>query len=293
MIHLVLALLPIVIPAQAQETRAQAGQELKIDELEITYLANDGFLLEAGPYSVLIDGFVAKKVDDYPALPERVAKRLAAGQKPFRGRVFCLVSHPHPDHFQARLLEQFLDHNERASLISGPRVVARLQEEAKDFTKIKGRVRAMPVDPGRVRVLDLATGFRIAFMQMPHVGELASPNYGHIIDLGGFKILHVGDAEASPEVFSALGFPGPEVDVAIVPFWFFTSEDGIHILDDMIRPGTKVVTHVPKSELELFSARLELDNPDAVLFRRCLDSRTLRRAADAAPEKEESTDSEN
>ena len=46
----------------------QGPPEPKVRGVDVTFLINNGFFLESGEYSVLIDGFVRESVGVYPAL---------------------------------------------------------------------------------------------------------------------------------------------------------------------------------------------------------------------------------
>ncbi len=69
--------------------------------VSVTYLANEGFLLAAGPLQVLIDGLFDDGIDGYPAVPEAIRQRLEAGSGPWAVIDLVLATHHHGDHFDA------------------------------------------------------------------------------------------------------------------------------------------------------------------------------------------------
>ena len=93
------------------------------EPLVLTYLANEGFLVEVGEQSVLIDAFIGMPYAGYPALPKDVLARLRSAAKPFDDVELALTSHVHGDHFQASGIDgrsawrmrRSREHDERAT----------------------------------------------------------------------------------------------------------------------------------------------------------------------------------
>ena len=51
-------------------------------------------------------------------------------------------------------------------------------------------------------------------------------NLGHIIKLGGKKLLHVGDADTSIENFEKFNLDEEGIDIAFLPDWFLLYSEG-------------------------------------------------------------------
>jgi len=265
-----LALLPQSQDESGAPSRVVGGQGIVATEgqLQVVYLANGGFMLRTGNFSILIDAFVKDSVEGSEVLPKDVLQMLQDGQKPFDGFVLALVSHNHPDHFHPRVCERFLKSNSQAALMSTPQVVRQLTKGARDFKSIRSQVTAIGVPEGEPRALDRGPlNMGVEMIRLPHAGESeGTVNLAHIVRLGGFTILHVGDSEPDPEQFKKLDLASRGIDVAIVPYWFYMSEEGVRIINDLVQPTYEIVCHVPPSERELFSARFELENPHVFQF---------------------------
>ena len=54
-----------------------------------------------------------------------------------------------------------------------------------------------------------------------------------MIEVGGRRVLHVGDAEQDPEIFASLDLPSRDLDVALVPYWYLRTKSGRIFLDEM------------------------------------------------------------
>lgn len=80
-------------------------------------------------------------------------------------------------------------------------------------------------------VTDSAAGFEVASYNIPHTWQQRHAqvqNIGYAVKMNGINILHVGDADTDDATFSQYAFG--QIDVMIVPLWFLTGRDGIHII---------------------------------------------------------------
>jgi glyoxylase-like metal-dependent hydrolase (beta-lactamase superfamily II) len=102
---LVLAL--SALPSSGQGEPVVPSPKPRVTGVDVTFLANAGFFLESGRYSVLIDAFLREPTDLFAGLPDAVYKQLVNAQAPFDELTIVLVSHDHPDHAQMRGLEKY------------------------------------------------------------------------------------------------------------------------------------------------------------------------------------------
>jgi SNF2 family DNA or RNA helicase len=134
----------------------------KVLGVDVTFLANAGFLLQSGRYSVLIDAFLREPTDIYAALPDDIYKQLVNAQPPFDKLMIVMVSHRHPDHVQMRGLEKYLGKNNQAQLMTSPEVLLALKEHARDFPAIQRRLSSIPTVPGVINKLETYSGCILA-----------------------------------------------------------------------------------------------------------------------------------
>jgi L-ascorbate metabolism protein UlaG (beta-lactamase superfamily) len=280
-----LALTGATLPQQSGETpqgdptrRMVGGSGIVASEnqVQVMYLANEGFLLRSGNFSILIDAFIKEAHDGHEALPKKSLRQLQSGKKPFNGFIFALVSHAHPDHFDPRVMARFLGANKKAALMTSPDVATRVAEVAQDISLIEQQVKYIRCVPGVPKSLDRGPmNMGVEFMLLPHAGDESGEvvNYGHLVNVGGFKLLHMGDAAPSKAAFAPFDLGSKEIDIAFVPYWFFMSEEGIDIIDSVIKPRYTVVCHVPSAEKELFGERMALENPHVIYFNEALESK--------------------
>jgi L-ascorbate metabolism protein UlaG (beta-lactamase superfamily) len=248
-----------------QEPAAKPAPEVaQASELEVFYLANEGFLLRAGGKSVLIDAFVAEPHGQYSALPAEVAQQLTAAHPPFESVDIALTSHAHRDHFQAEPACAFMASSPATLFATSPEVIEGLHEQCENV-----ETEAHYPAAGASEVLDHA-GIQIEFLHLSHG---TSQNMGHVITLGGRKVLHVGDADMKSTQFAAFDLPGRKLDLAFIPYWYFESATGRDLIAKYCVADVLVASHIPKNAMEGLVKLLTKEAPEVVIFHESMESR--------------------
>jgi len=242
-------------------------------ELELTYLANEGFLVSVGEEDVLIDAFVGQPYAGYSALSRDALEMLERGAGPFADVELALTSHVHGDHFQAATACAFLAAAPDCVFASTAQVLAELATPCAPGADAE-RHRLLP-RAGHTQGLTVG-GIRVDALRLSHgSGRFETiQNRGHVISIGGFRVLHLGDAHIDPRNFAPYELAERAIDVALVPNWYFQNPAGRNLARSL---GARelVAVHVPDPELDAVAALLERAEPSAILFRSCLESRTF------------------
>lgn len=247
--------------------------------IEVTFLANEGFLLTAEEGSVLIDAFVAEPYSIYGPLPAAVQGQMERGEAPFEAVQLALVSHQHRDHFQPEAAVAFLRQHPETLFVSSPEVVdALLQEAGTDreatASDLKARVRKTWPAAGTVETITRGE-IEVELFRLTHGGRRFQEiqNLGHVIHLGGRRILHIGDAATAPATFAAFDLAEKNLDVALLPSWFFSSPEGRQSLESHLRARHRVACHIPPKALAETRRTLTESDPEVVIFEKALESR--------------------
>lgn len=225
------------------------------DPLKLTYVANSGVLVGSGETKVLIDALFDKPNPDYRApAPELVADMLN-GAAPYDGVDLVLITHNHPDHFDAKLAVRFLES------VAGPRLAApadavdEMRKVAADWATIGSRVDELDLKVGQQVEKRIGPVSVTAFRTLH--GDQESPmNIMYLLDLEGWRIFHEGDSPGVPEEYVAFGLGKTRVDLALVHFWFPLDPDAARFLQEGLAPGHIRLTHLP--------VRLEGDAPTKI-----------------------------
>src|SRR5688500_5673428 len=79
--------------------------------VKITYIANEGFLVESAGKRLLIDALFREGIKPYLNVPVNLRDELEMSQKPFERIDLMLASHFHADHFDPVAVSTHLSRN--------------------------------------------------------------------------------------------------------------------------------------------------------------------------------------
>ena len=94
------------------------GQE----KIDVTYIANTGFLIESNGKKVLIDALFKNGWDNYLVPTNSVVSKIIDHQAPFNKANLMLITHNHEDHFNDSMVVAYLNSNSENILIAPPLV---------------------------------------------------------------------------------------------------------------------------------------------------------------------------
>ena len=219
---------------------AAIGGAADVPTASVLYVANEGFLVEAGGKKVLIDALFDDRTIGFAHIPnEETLARMKTSEAPFDDVDVMLFTHRHRDHFGLGSVYERMT-NDPSIVMVGPtqvvddlRVVAPALEGIDDriheldlglfeSTKLKVdgiRIRASRVRHSRYMETDPSTGAEVD--RHRNVENLI-----YLVDLDGFSFLHVGDAtlDQNADFFDDKGFQKEEIDVVFLEFFDWSDE---------------------------------------------------------------------
>src|SRR5262245_24848988 len=252
-------------PISAQE--GSASLPPKQATLEITYIANEGVLIASSEKQVLIDGLHREYKPDYAFLPTPEREKIETAKAPFDKIDLILVSHMHLDHFHPEAVGLHLLHNPKAMLVSSQQVVDEVAKKFKGYEAIKTRVTGA-TPPLKEKVAMKVAGIDFEVLGLGHGSGRWGwiQNLGHVIRLGGKKLLHVGDVDPSSEIFEKFDLDEEGIDIAFLPVWFLLEPAGQKVIREHIKPRQIIVVHCSPAEAEDVVKRVKQVFPEAVAF---------------------------
>jgi L-ascorbate metabolism protein UlaG (beta-lactamase superfamily) len=115
----------------------------------------------------------------------------------------------------------------------------------------------------------------VELLGLPHGGARHRhvEHLGYIVEIGGRRVLHVGDTDISDETFAPFRLDTARIDVALLPTWMVMSKEGRRVIDRWIRPRQVVAFHVGDDDMESAPRTVRAVMPSAVTFTRSLETR--------------------
>jgi L-ascorbate metabolism protein UlaG (beta-lactamase superfamily) len=244
-----------------------AGERTALaDGLRVQYVANEGVLITGGRTAILIDGLQRGKASlPYDFLRGEARERLETARGAWREIDLLLVSHLHLDHFHPDATARFLRSAPRARLVSSAQVTGQLDPAL--------RARAIAWRPGRSESIRVA-GAGITFLGLRHSPGSwprdSVQNFGHLVDIDGVQVLHLGDADATVANFAPFRLPRQRIDLALVPWWFLETKEGRDVVRHHIAARKVALFHAAQSEVARARELAARHLPGAVVFARPL-----------------------
>jgi L-ascorbate metabolism protein UlaG (beta-lactamase superfamily) len=277
-VHFVIALLCVLSIAIAKNGEVFSIVPVKSGALEVTYLANEGFMIAGGGKKVLIDALFREGVGGYAVLSTATRALLEQARSPFDGVDVALATHFHADHFDAEAVLAHLKNNSQVFFFSTNQAADKLQATGQ-FDAIKTRVVATLPKEGE-RSHNKHRGLRVQLLNIHHGRGRPIENLGFIVEIAGKRILHIGDSEAEAAAFQKYEVIEDSIDVAFLPFWYFVNDDFKQAVREQIRPRHIVVMHI---ELDTFRsgswqkkwAQIKAGFPNAVYFAQELERKNF------------------
>lgn len=256
-------------------------------DVTITRLANAGVIITDGEARVMIDGMVVEPYAVYGGLPETAIADYNRAAGDFAGIDLALVSHRHHEHNQPAFACTFLQASRATEFYASEQVVGLVREFCRELVTTSPRVHVIDPQYGLPHVIEL-DGIRVTVFPLTHGTKYARiRNYGHLVEIGGMKVLHVGDAAMEPADFEKAGLAETKLDVALVPIGYFQPGPGIEIIERYMNAPVKIAVHIPPGELEEIKGLVAADHPQLIFLDEPLLQLRFSAAAPPPPQSEQ------
>lgn len=249
-----------------------ATQVLSADVI-VTQLANEGVILsDGGENQVMIDGMVTEPYSIYGGLPADAIVLYSKASGPFAGIDLALVSHQHHDHNQPAAACQFVQKSPKTVFVTSAQVVDLVREKCRQYITTTPQVRIIDPQYGQPEVVQ-AGDVKVTVFKLSHGGGKYAvlQNFGFLVEIGGMRVLHVGDADMNAADFIRAGVHSAGIDVALLPFWYFAPGPGGELVSTYINAPHKVANHIPPGEMAETKEYMQGAYPNVVILENPMD----------------------
>lgn len=217
--------------------------------VEVRYVANAGVSITCQGQRLLIDALHAPYQPAYLAPDRDTLIAIETGADPFNGAVAALVTHYHKDHFDGHAAGRFLAANPTARLIGPQQAALRVAEEYQGEAKVRPRIDGWPPAKGKTRSFTFGP-FRIEAIPVSHVNvqHVRVQHLIYLVEAGGKRVLHTGDAELNAQTLSAVDLKARTIDLAILPYWVLFNQAAYARADNLIGAKRYVGMHIDPRE---------------------------------------------
>jgi len=221
----------------------------------VWYVANTGILIEAGESRVLIDGLFQAHPEwegfTFVHLDEASEQQARQDGGLLTDIDLVLSTHVHRDHFHPEEVAAYLRAHEQSVFVGNSQRVESILESDVNSPQLAERL-VLPEETSGSASTYSSEDVKITFVRIPHAGAPFAwiDNDAILVEIGGRKILHVGDANPDPELFQYFTDNPMEIDLVIAPYWFLLQapgqdQVGHHIITEILRTKDVVAVHLP------------------------------------------------
>ena len=248
--------------------------EYKID---VTYIANAGFLIESSGKKILIDALFKNGWKTYLTPADSIVSKIINQQAPFEKVNLMLITHNHENHFNDSMVVAYLNNNSENVLIAPPQVSNAILKNP-DFKKNRNQI--VELDKiYRGKNDTTINGIRIRSFFIKHDTRPQIENVGYLIDIDGIKVFHSGDSNGSDSVeFEKLQLQKEQIDLALLNFYgFWNTKEERFFTEKYILPKRISLIHIPPKEVKsvMDSVKLIRDFIDITVFENSMKKRSF------------------
>lgn len=253
-------------------------------DVTITRLANAGFIISDGEARVMIDGMVVEPFAVYGGLPDTAIADFNSASGAFAGVDLALVSHRHHEHNQPAFACTFLKASRATELYAAEQVVGLVREFCRELVTTSGRVHVIDPQYGLPEVIE-RDGVRVTAFLLTHGARYDNiDNYGHLVEIGGVKVLHLGDAAFDLADFEKAGLEQFKIDIALIPIAYFQVGPGSEVIERFMKSAVKIAMHIPPGEFEEIKGLMAAGHPQVIILDEPLQQLHFSAAAPPPPQ---------
>lgn len=251
----------------------------------VTYVANEGFLIETNKHKILIDALFGGVNGDWCEEPnDSIAGLMIKGAAPFNKIDVVLITHYHLDHFTSRMVLDFLLRNKKSILVC-PNQIKEILKENPDSYSILERVKAIEsnthidtlVSVGEIKIRAVRLRHGSYFQTDSTTGKTYDiheevENLGYLIESDQSRFLHTGDCGyKNKKQFEEYNLFNEKIDCAFFSRTFLKPE-GMDIINGFSDLKNVVLMHLEPVKKEYYNALIK-DIPQFFIFNSPLEKR--------------------
>jgi L-ascorbate metabolism protein UlaG (beta-lactamase superfamily) len=259
---LILALLNLMVAAHAQES------------INITYVANDGFLISGQSGKILIDALFNKSFDQYDVPSEPLRKEIIEGKSSFEKINLLLVTHKDGDHFYTPYVVDFLKNHKETQFVSSDQVNGKLASDS----SINKQLLNISIGLGG-QVDTTIAGIHLKIYRTRHSGDstgTSSVNMVYLITLNNFKILHIGDGpiDFNRSYYDQFLLENEKIDILFLNFSALSNKTK-QFVQTVVKPKYIIAMHIPPKDVDTESIKFLGVYQNGFVFKTPMETKTF------------------
>ena len=257
-------------------------------KLNVTLIANEGFLISSASKTVLIDALFSYGYNYFQIPDKNSIEDILNGKPPFDKINLNMITHGHGDHMDANLVDKFLQVRKDVPVICSGHTIDTLKKYlGATFSPGKNVYEVTPALNNSIQK-DI-DGIPVEAIALQHLSNMkngvdmnaGSNNISFLFDMDGIKVFHSGDIMKNAfESYFAEGKKWErKCDIAFLFYGLFANgEADLDYILKILNPKAIVVTHVPPRKYDEWLKKcdeLRKVLPGIYLFKDQMESKSI------------------
>jgi L-ascorbate metabolism protein UlaG (beta-lactamase superfamily) len=239
-------------------------------DLQITYIANEGFLISCDNKKILIDALFKSK--GYTSPSDSLISKIINNIAPVDNINYFLVTHAHQDHFDAKMTSEFFTKNTKAKFISTSESCDKLN----DIGFNRSNLICQNFELGEIKEINEIKNeqFSVLAFRLKHGTSTEINNLAFIMRINNYTIMHMGDAFVlqNEEYINKINWDDYKIDVLFVGYMDI-NEFVLDVLKKTIKPKNIIMMHIHNEDIQEAKDRNEQYSGNAFIFEKELDTK--------------------
>ena len=242
----------------------------------ITYIGNEGFMIESQGKKVLIDALYYSTMTGIFNSDAATREKMIHGTAPFDSTQLLLISHTHDDHYSQQMTIDYLFKNPQSMLVAPSTIT----DSVKNYDLRKNIISENPVKYQKIDTT--INGISVSTFSLVHKLRINIYNVGFFVNIKGFKVFHAGDNVLDDTTeYIRYNIAQYQPDVALLNYTAFWQADAQReFVKKFIKPRFIILMHIPKGQAatvkqqvdDLQSSMSDTSFPPIVVFENSLES---------------------
>ena len=258
-------------------------------ECKITYISNEGFLIEIEGAKVIIDALFDKINGDWCDSPsEEIIETMRKSERPFDNIDIIAITHKHSDHFNESIVVNHLLSNPKGIVLC-PKQVGEILINNPSYEKFKDRIISLTPKMFCDTTI-MVSNIPIRILRLEHSHNMIDDsisgtkinkhqnieNVGYVFNIDGIKIFHCGDTNPlNMEEYSIFSLDKEEIDIAFLERLFYAfGEQGNEVINKYIKPKNIIVMHINPNNMSLYADYFK-EQKEIKIFNKKMESTIL------------------
>lgn len=241
-------------------------------DLQVTYIANEGFLISCNNSKILIDGLF--KTKHYTSPSDSLISGITDNKPPVNNINYFLATHDHSDHFDRKLVSGFLLKNPETKFISTSESCKMLTDEKINSSNLF----CLNLEIGELKEISEIKNDNISVsaFRLKHGTSTDINNIAFIIRINEFNIMHMGDAFIlqNQEYIEKINWENYKIDVLFLGY-IDVQPYTLEILAKTIKPKNIIMMHIHEDDIPEAKERNEKYSGSALIFEKELETKTF------------------